>query len=332
MWIVRKIEGGIKCIQDNGCYYTWHHFVGKIGRRVMALGISRALGHALLRYAHESAQFRYVNAGEYLDRGSEYKAKCKPCDITKKSIGVFAVFTMDGLIPESTLYYLRSLKKITEYVVCVGDCRLMPSMAVRLAEMVDEYEFVRHCTYDFGSYRRGLEIARICGAIGDDTDLIFANDSCYGPVFPLSEVMDKMHLRECDFWGMTVNKMREGVHIQSYFYYLKNIVIKSGLIDDFLNNAREIKGRQDAIENFEKKFTKCLEGKGFVADSFIRYLEGRTNPTTFPITLLRLRCPLIKRKALLGESHESTRLARKIIRELNPVLYNHIMYDLYKRR
>lgn len=331
MWIVRKIVGGIKCVQDNGWYYTWHHFVGKIGRRVMLYGINRGLGHTLLIYAHEFEQFKYVNTGEYTNCGVEYKAKCKPCDNVKKCIAVFAVFAMDGLIPEATLYYLKGLKKIAEYVVCVGDCQLMQSMVERLSEIVDECEFVRHGTYDFGSYRRGMEIARQCGAIGDDTDIIFANDSCYGPVFPLCEAMDKMCSRECDFWGMTVNKIRGEIHIQSYFYYLKGRVIKTGLIDDFLDNARGIKGRNNAIENFEKQFTKFFESKGFVADSFIPYLEGRTNPTTFPISLLRLHCPLIKRKALIGESHESRRLARKIIGEFNPVLYHYIMDDLFKR-
>lgn len=328
MWIAHKIIGGARCFLDNGWYYTWHHFVGKLGRRVMLSGGSRKLGHALLAYAHELQQFRYVSMGDYLNRGVEYKALRNSVDTVADRVAVFAVFTMDGVIPETTLYYLRHLREIADYIVCVGDCRLLETSSSILSKIVDEYEFVRHNTYDFGSYLRGLEIARACGAIGDKTDLILANDSCYGPVFSFNEAIERMRSQKCDFWGITANKIRGSRHIQSYFYYFKSQVVRSGLIDDFLGAAKDISGRKDAIENFEKKFTMYLERDGFVGKTLIAQGKLRNNPTTLPVSLLNLRCPLIKRKALNGESHESMRLARKMIGKFNPYLYHCIIKEI----
>ena len=41
-------------------------------------------------------------------------------------IAVFAAFLPDGTIPETTLYYLRELRKIAATVLMIGDCPLLP--------------------------------------------------------------------------------------------------------------------------------------------------------------------------------------------------------------
>lgn len=96
-------------------------------------------------------------------------------------------------------------------------------------------------------------------------ELILMNSSCYGPIFHLSELFNKMNSIECDFWGITLyykdNKYQE--HINSYFINFKRNIIKSEKFWDFFESIKCHKNVNDVIKNYETTLTHYLKKKWF---------------------------------------------------------------------
>lgn len=118
---------------------------------------------------------------------------------SSKAIAIFAFYSKDAKIHNYTIYYLKELKKVVDAIVFVADNELAPTEIVKLEGIVIHSLCKRHGCYDFGSYKRGFLWAEENALLNDAEELIFCNDSCYGPVYPFQEVFDVMQDCEEDF-------------------------------------------------------------------------------------------------------------------------------------
>mgnify|MGYP000631669923 CR=1 FL=1 len=143
---------------------------------------------------------------------------------------------------------LKELKEIVEELVFVSCNELSDTEKGKLNGIADFVIAEKHDEYDFGSYKRGYFYLK--PHLKDFDELIFANDSCFGPLYPLREIFGEMETAEkCDFWGITKNrfgltKSQSGYktvrrpHIQSYFLVLKKTVFTSKTFDEFMESIR----------------------------------------------------------------------------------------------
>ena len=159
-----------------------------------------------------------------------------------KRVVVFAHYDLHNCIQDYVVYYIKELQKIAEKIIFVSDCELSEAELSKIAPHVVQSIAYHHGEYDFGSYKRGYQWANENGLLDDCEEFILANDSCYAPLFPFSEMFSKMSIKELDFWGVTANP--EGLeivdgkpianfqdHIQSYFIVFKPQVFKSDIFD-----------------------------------------------------------------------------------------------------
>lgn len=235
---------------------------------------------------------------------------------------VVASYFGDGVIPPALVYFLRGLRGVTDNIVYVADCPVRPEEVEKLRGIVTVAKFERHGQYDFGSYRRGLAIARAKGLLAAERadELVVANDSCYGPVYPFAEGFAKMAARDVDFWGYMGYKAFGSTpdFIQSFFYVFRRRVIDSGKLDEFLGGVRGKIERDKVIAKFEWQFTRFLAAAGFRWDC---YAPIRCASAKYPLTMIRdYRIPLLKVKAVNGDSRESIPRTLAIIRRDNPEL------------
>ena len=235
---------------------------------------------------------------------------------------VVASYFGDGVIPPALLYFLRGLRGVADNIVLVGDCPVRPEEVEKLRGIVAVAKFGRHGQYDFGSYRRGLEIARAEGLLDASLadELVVANDSCYGPVYPFAEGFAKMAARDVDFWGYMGYRGFGSTpdFIQSFFYVFRRRVIDSGKLDEFLGGVRGRIERDKVIAKFEWQFTRFLATAGFRWDC---YAPIRCASAKYPLTMIRdYRIPLLKVKAVNGDSRESIPRTLAIVRRDNPEL------------
>lgn len=252
-----------------------------------------------------------------------------------KRVAIFASYFKEGIIPEYVIYYLRGLKKVADDIVFIADNEIKSGEEEKLRDLVIYSKCERHGCYDFGSYRRGFEWAEKNGFLVDAAELIFCNDSCYGPIYPFEKVFAEMEKKECDFWGMTEAIDRE-YHIQSFFMVFKNNVFRSQKFIDFVHSFEKQNTFWDYVEKYETQVRCVLSNVGFRADSFIEISEFEnklhTNPMLCPIETLKKGMPLIKRKIFLSnyDGYYEEPLIELLYRigEKNEVLFRLIKDDI----
>ena len=236
---------------------------------------------------------------------------------------IVASYFGDGRLPETLLYLLRGLKKVVDNIVYVADCPVLPDEVEKLHGLVTVAKFERHCQYDFGSYRRGLEIARKENLLDKSlaTELVMMNDSNYGPVFPFKESFREMAERDCDFWGYTGYNAFGYIHISSYFYVFKRAVVDSCHLDEFLGEVHGKIERDKVIVRFEVRLTGFLENLGFKWDTLVPMGFKNGSPTKYPLSICRkYHVPFLKVKAANGDSYESPHKALAFVKKVNPEL------------
>lgn len=299
-------------------------FCKKIGLK------SRANIVDLVTFPEEARKYIYVS--------SDIKQKYK-------RIAIFASFSFDGTIPDYVIYYLSELKKVCDGIVFFADNPVILSEIEKIKHLVIYAQFERHNEYDFGSYKRGYMWLKQKGMLEQCEELLVCNDSCYGPVYPLSNVFDQMDVRCCDFWGMIQND-DVNYHLQSWFYVFRKSVLKSGLLGDFLKQVKHQDDFWDYVFKYEFQLTKFLIDKGFCADAYmglgLKRFEsayqksGNRNITVFPLTLIKdYKLPFIKVKCFsCGFKHyleEQPLNVLGFLKRINPELNNCIIRDLARR-
>lgn len=255
---------------------------------------------------------------------------------------VFASFSSQAIISESVLYYLNELKKVTDAIIFIADNPLMDGEFDKIKDLVFFAKMERHEKYDFGSYQIGYEYIKAKKLDLKFDEIIFCNDSCYGPIFPFGKLFEEMKSRNCDFWGLTTNSDVQD-HLQSFFLVFRKKVIDNTLLSDFLSQVREEMSYLDAVYYFEIQLTKILENAGFISDSYIaqhipeveeNYLRSGSRDTNrLPYTMLsKYQMPFVKKKVMNGKFEnclaESVLDVLLYVKEKNKDLYNIIVSEV----
>ena len=194
-----------------------------------------------------------------------------------KRLCIFAHYDRDNLIDDYVIYYLKALKQLCNKIIFVSDSDLSKKETDKIIDLVDYVQAFNHGEYDWGSYKYGYFIAKENYLLQGMDEVLFCNDSVYGPVFPLEPIFEKMsNDNDCDFWGMFKNQ--DGIekgsrepHLQSWFLLLKKNVVDSDLFDDFICSVKHFDDKNDIIQRYEIGFTQrmscCFKYKGlFTSD------------------------------------------------------------------
>ncbi|MBR1680252.1 hypothetical protein IJ707_00510 [bacterium] len=206
-----------------------------------------------------------------------------------KRIAILAHYDKKNIIDDYVLFCINELKRVCNEVVFVSCCDLSENELNKL----DCHKISKeHNEYDFGSYKRGFVYAKENNLLENCDEILFLNDSCYGPFKPLDKIFEKMNESSCDFWGFTKNKYAFKIvkkrtkdcfipHIQSYFFVLKSNVFNSQVFNDFINSVKEEESKNKVIEKYEIGLTTVLEAAGFSSDFLIKKFYKYNNPTVY---------------------------------------------------
>lgn len=194
---------------------------------------------------------------------------------------IFAHWDNDLTIDDYVIYYLKELKKVIEKVIFVSANNLSENETQKLDGIADNIISQEHGEYDFGSYKRGFEILKAEG-LSNYEEIIFANDSCYAPLFSLDKLFEEMEEKECDFWGITKNNYGlkgKNPHIQTYFIAFRKGVFMDNDFIKFISSVKPEPDKNSVIENYEIGLSKMLFQNGYKAETFVKEFENISNPT-----------------------------------------------------
>ncbi len=220
-------------------------------------------------------------------------------------VAVFAAFSADHKVHDYQLIYLCALKSVASKIIVVFDNELPVDEQKKLNGVCDHLIATRHSEYDFGSYKRGIEVARSSGALHAANELILCNDSCYGPVGGFSKLFADMRTSDCNFWGLTRNTQFQP-HIQSYFVVFKKPVFLDQAFFDFFGKVEIQPDVSKVVLTYEVPMTAYFGNLGYswstrlneAAPEYGNLTRENPNLSVRPLYMIENGCPLIKVKAL----------------------------------
>lgn len=222
-----------------------------------------------------------------------------------KRLAIYVFWEKEGVVREYVKYYLRGLQDIAEKVIVVANGGMKFEGKRELENMGIVVLERENVGVDFWAYKYGMDNEENYQDIYDQ--VILANCSCYGPVYPFSEMFAEMEKKSLDFWGITEWPENEsgyvGTWVLSYFMVFNKKIIISDDWKTYWDNLCEVHSREECIDLHETKFTKHFSDLGYKYGVYCEntpdFIDLTIEAPDFMVE--KQRCPIIKRKAFCAE-------------------------------
>jgi len=260
---------------------------------------------------------------------------------------VYATYDKEGIVDDYILYCLNELYKSVPDIIVIGNHALSTEQSDRLVGITEEIYEREDTGYDMGGFAYVVGLLKSQDRLKNYDEIIFMNDSVFGPFYPFNEMlsaMDKRH--DLDFWGITKRGESDfdggdtiyPEHIQLYFYAVRRNMLNSA---EFMSYWDEIPNKvtdfRSAILNYEFAFTKYFSDRGFKWDVYCQtdsYVTNnpQTNLSPYHYCSYNLikngRCPLLKRKLFTGDFVDGRYSDRSDLRKALDYIDKHTNYDI----
>ena len=125
-----------------------------------------------------------------------------PVHVGLRRFCIFSFYDPQGVVDDYVVFFLRKLGEFAETIIFYSNGPLSRDSEIKLRGVVDDVVLRPNVGFDVLAYKEGLE--RIEYNREDLCDeVLMVNHTCYGPVFPFSELFGEMEVRGCDFWGVS---------------------------------------------------------------------------------------------------------------------------------
>ena len=197
-----------------------------------------------------------------------------------KRLLLFVHYDRDGKLDDHVLYLLNALRPFCTHSVVIANSPLNDTDMERLSPVADRVIRRKNRGFDFGAWGEVLPEYQEALAKEFDT-LLLVNGSCFGPLFPLHEMFDKMAETPCDFWGVTEHTAANGVpaHLQSYFMEIRKTMVTSRVFRQFFRETgAKCVTFEAAVRHGEIGFSQEMQKAGFRYQTYIHTDDPRQAP------------------------------------------------------
>jgi lipopolysaccharide biosynthesis protein len=184
-----------------------------------------------------------------------------------RTLVLFAHHDPGGVIDPYVTHYLEALHQLNTDIIFVSTCPVLTPESVAPIRDLCAAIYTRYNTgYDFGSWHFAWCLLRQASWSLDDFDcIVLANDSVYGPLFPLTEMWDTFH--DADMYG-AIASTEEGLHLQSFFLAFDINPKTRGFLNKFWNQFEHINAAH-VIERYELGISNSARTAGLRIKPFI---------------------------------------------------------------
>lgn len=174
-----------------------------------------------------------------------------------------------GEVRDHVLHHLRSLAEAGLSIVFVTNSGFLRPAAMAALQAVCAGVLIRsNVGYDFGAWREGFEILQLPRP---DTEMVvMANDSVYGPMRPLHDLIDTFDFTQADIWGCT-ESWQTRYHLQSYLMAFSPRVVASDAWRAFWSTVRPTWSKMWLVRLYEIGLTQTLLKAGFTCRAIWPY-------------------------------------------------------------
>ncbi len=171
---------------------------------------------------------------------------------------VFAHYDPHGEVDPYVEHMLRAYRDCAATLIVISAGGTETSIAP-LRDWCDVVLRRENIGHDFASWKLGAAQLRDLACYDE---IIFTNDSIYGPLFDLHKLFKRTDQWDCDFWGLARNHQQRS-HIQSYFFAFRQRPLTDGFFERFWNSVEILTDKDSIIERYEVGLTRRLEQENY---------------------------------------------------------------------
>jgi hypothetical protein len=161
-----------------------------------------------------------------------------------------------GLVRAQMLNYIRDLKENGRSIVFVSNAgRLHPNAMLALREICAVVILRRNIGYDFGAWRDAIDFLGLPRS--ETEEIILANDSVFGPLLPLGDMLRRLNYNKADIWGLT-ESWQLRYHLQSFFLAFGPVALRSEAFGKFWKSVRPVPVKSYVIHAYEVGVTQAM--------------------------------------------------------------------------
>lgn len=241
-------------------------------------------------------------------------------DSTKR-IAIFVLYNKNGKLTKDVEYLIHCLKEAVNKLVIVVNGELEEYERLNL---LADYLIIRENKgFDAGAYKTALFNDDIYEMVLEFEELIFCNDTFYGPFISFKEIFKRMENSKADFWGINLSDNGVITFIQSYFMLFKRQVWESGNLKFFFETMID----EDTVDfnqvlfKFERGIFDFLVKRGYKYDAL--NLQRYHICSAVDGSICYEKVPLLKKKAFSEQFYVKEKM-------LNALHYieEHYDYDI----
>lgn len=182
----------------------------------------------------------------------------------KRRILVYHHYDCDDIVDEHIVYQLRAFFEFGVTILFVTHSNLNQSEQNKIAAFAKSITIRKNEGLDWTAWKEALALHGRDFFCSFD-ELLLANCSCYGPLFPLREIFDKMDKEGCDFWMPTNHLESMGFprHGQPYLAVIRKSLLSSDAFWRFWDTLPSLTTMEEAVWQGEIRFSAELLQAGF---------------------------------------------------------------------
>jgi hypothetical protein len=165
------------------------------------------------------------------------------------NVAVFVHFDAAGAVRDHVLHYIKALHQAGHAVVFVTNAgKLLPEARNVIEPFCAAILVRRNVGYDFGAMREA--VLRLGLPREDTRQVLIVNDSVYGPLKPLDDLLSRIDFDTADVWGCTESWQRR-YHLQSYFLAFGPRALRHPVWLNFWSGVRPVQSKDWIIRTYE---------------------------------------------------------------------------------
>ncbi len=182
---------------------------------------------------------------------------------------LFMHFDRRGTVRRQLLDYIREFKENGRDVVFVTNAgQLRPEAMTALQALCAAVLVRRNIGYDFGAWADALIHLGLPRA--GTEEVIMANDSVFGPLLPLDNMLRRLDYARADVWGVT-ESWQVRYHLQSFFLAFGPKALRAEGFRKFWAGVRPVPVKSYIVKNYEVGITQAMVKSGLSCAALWNY-------------------------------------------------------------
>jgi len=186
-------------------------------------------------------------------------------------IVLFMHFDRYGRVGQQVLEYLREFAASGRSVVFITNAgRLTDQAMAQLRTICAAIIIRRNRGYDFGAWAEGISHFNL--PLAETQELILANDSVFGPLRPITGLLERLNYNQADIWGLT-ESWQYRYHLQSFFMAFGAASLRDPAFKIFWGQVRPVPAKPFIIKAYEVGISQTMIKAGLRCEALFPYEE-----------------------------------------------------------